>query len=112
MPDKKPEIITVKSNLPPEKSRVFGGEEEHRVAFWERHPDHPTDNGEVTVTGDREVEVARTNALNRALADELVVRVADSRKKQKADKEAAAAESEDDDNKAETSSPKATTTRK
>lgn len=80
MADKKPEIITVKSALEPVKSRIFGGEDEHRVAFWERHADHPTDNGEVTVTADREVEVARTAGVSRALAEGQIVEVKKSSK--------------------------------
>lgn len=37
------------------------------VALWERHPDHP--GGEVFVAGEREVEAARTAAVERALKD-------------------------------------------
>ncbi len=47
-------IIKVKSLLP-----------DNRVALHEHHPDHP--GGEAFVAGDREIEVAETNAVKVAI---------------------------------------------
>ena len=55
-------IIKVKSNL-----------KEKRIALWERHPDHP--HGEVSIHGDKVVEVAETSAVRDAIRDGKLVEV-------------------------------------
>lgn len=57
-----PAFITVKS-----------AREDDQVALWERHPDHP--GGEVFVTGEREVKVAKTSGVMRQLSRHQLVEV-------------------------------------
>jgi len=47
--------------------------DETKVGIWERNEDHP--DGEIFVSGDAVVKVAKTPAVNRALARGLIVEV-------------------------------------
>ncbi|MCH8290218.1 hypothetical protein IH992_03825 [Candidatus Poribacteria bacterium] len=47
--------------------------DETRVGIWEVNEDHP--DGEIFVSGDVVVEVAKTSAISRALARGLIVEV-------------------------------------
>ncbi len=47
--------------------------DETRVGIWEMNEEHP--DGEIFVSGDKVVEVAKTSAVNRALARGLIVEV-------------------------------------
>lgn len=46
----------------------------HRVGLWEQHPEHP--GGEAFVTGTQPVEVAETPAVQKALAEGRLRKVA------------------------------------
>jgi len=83
---KKPELITVKSALAPVPPRVPGNPPEHRLAFYQRHPDHP--DGEVRVSGEHEVQVALTPEVSGAIAEGKLVKV--ERPKDKAQRQKAA----------------------
>lgn len=47
--------------------KVKSGLKDNRIALWERHPAHP--GGEVSIHGDKVVEVAETSRVKSALKD-------------------------------------------
>lgn len=52
--------------------------DETKVGIWEVNADHP--NGEIYVSGNEVVEVAKTSRVNKALARGLIIEVVDETK--------------------------------